>query len=604
MSSDPNTATFEPDPNDRPTTGWDGRPLLDETVDKPVASTPGPERADRSTANPPDPPPRREPDLPPVPGYTLEAEIGCGGMGRVYRAVQHQFNRRVALKILFGGGREAGVVRQRFAREVAALGKVDHPNVVPVYAAGEWHGYPFFAMKLVTDGTLADRVAALAGNHRAAAVVVSKIARGVQALHAAGALHRDLKPLNVLMSGDEPVIADFGLALWMADDSDLSVTGSPVGTRQYMPPEQTQGRKEDYGPASDVWSIGIILFELLTGRRPYSHPDAGELYRTIREDATPPMPGVPDGLQTIVRRCLMKAPADRYPSAEAVAVDLEVWSAGGEIPPVPGPRRRWVWAVSAASAVAALVFVMSGGKSDDARKTGDPAPGLDRGDALTFIGERGLPSYVPHPKYPGAVTADPDGYCAVDTASLALIELGKGPFPVAVTFEAEVAYRVGSSLSQAGIYHGRRGTTNGNPHEAMILLSATFVEMETDAPTWKLRADYDATMIRPVKTAPLGRRPIGQVVYFSTPPRKEGAPPAWVPLRVRIEKDATSATAAGKPLGRASAAIGRTSLLLATGEVAGWEFPDDPHADGGFGLFVEAGQFLFRNVRLVPDRPH
>src|SRR5262249_43326077 len=147
-------------------------------------------------------------------------------------------------------GRDHAAVRARFEREVRSLARIDHPHIVPVHDAGYWHGFPYYTMKYVPGGTLALHLDRVRADLPAAVRLVVKVARAVQRLHAEGVLHRDLKPLNILLGeGDEPLVADFGLARWLGDDSDLTVTGSPLGTRQYMAPEQTLGQKTEYGPA-------------------------------------------------------------------------------------------------------------------------------------------------------------------------------------------------------------------------------------------------------------------------------------------------------------------------------------------------------------------
>src|SRR5262249_42692281 len=149
--------------------------------------------------------------------------------------------------------------------------------------AGYWQGFPYLAMKYVPGGTLAQHLGRIRGDLPAAVRLVALVARAVDRLHADGGLHRDLKPMNILLGeGDNPLVADFGLARWIDDDSDLTVTGNPLGTRQYMAPEQTLGRKSDYAPTCDIWGLGVVLYEVLTGHRPFAHQDPVELFRQIR----------------------------------------------------------------------------------------------------------------------------------------------------------------------------------------------------------------------------------------------------------------------------------------------------------------------------------
>ena len=242
------------------TVGWappeqPGTPAHETTHTRDLGSTPGAAHSELHTRTEDT---ERLPDssfslteLPNIPGYRIEKLIGRGGMANVYRAVHLEMNRVVALKLINPGGRDELYVRERFEREVQTLASVEHPNIVPVYHSGTWHGFPFLTMKFIPAGSLNLHMARFKGNPETAARLASKIARGVQALHEAGILHRDLKPLNILLGADdEPLVADFGLAKWVDEsNSDLTVTHIPLGTRQYMSPEQTLGQKTRYATA-------------------------------------------------------------------------------------------------------------------------------------------------------------------------------------------------------------------------------------------------------------------------------------------------------------------------------------------------------------------
>lgn len=379
---EPNTVTAppdEPDPQAGTTAGWAApspsanapapRPVTDPTLTRTVASTPGPAHPQRLTYS--DDTERvlgvSEPErLPDIPGFRVEAVIGYGGMGVVYRAVHLEMDRAVALKVIYPRGHHGAAQRARFQREVQALAGIEHPNVVPIYHAGEWLGFPYFTMKLVPGGPLSRHLDRFTGRYAEIATLVAKVARAVQALHDRKLIHRDLKPLNILLGdGDEPLVADFGLAKWLDDpDADLSVTGVPVGTRQYMPPEQTLGLRAEYTEACDVWALGVTLYEMLAGARPFSAPSDPELFEQIRTADPPPLPaGTPAELAAVVQKCLQKAPRDRYSSAAAVAEDLEGWLAGrGVSAPLPvreptTSRWRWVWLALVALGAAVVVAV-------------------------------------------------------------------------------------------------------------------------------------------------------------------------------------------------------------------------------------------------------
>jgi Flp pilus assembly protein CpaB len=273
-------------------------------------------------------------DLPRVPGYTVVRELGCGGMGVVYEAVQSGLSRPVALKMLLPDRRTGGHAAVRFLAEAEAVAAVRHPHVIQVYEFGESAGRPYIAMELCPR-SLKDVLRAGPLPPRDAARLVAKVAQGVQAAHAQQIVHRDLKPGNVLLDPDgEPKVTDFGLAKRGAG-SDLTRTHAVLGTPAYMAPEQAEGRAKFVGPAADVWALGVILYECLTGVRPFATDDPVATRHHIQEAPLIPLRSVkrdtPRDLDVICRKCLEKAPADRYPTAAAVAIDLDNFLEGRPI---------------------------------------------------------------------------------------------------------------------------------------------------------------------------------------------------------------------------------------------------------------------------------
>ena len=277
--------------------------------------TPGPD-ADAETAAP------RESsgDLPPIPGYEVEALLGHGGMGVVYRARQLGLNRPVALKMILAGAYATRTERRRFAREAEMVAGLRHPNIVQVHEVAELDGLPYFTMEYIEGGSLSQKLAGTPLPPREAAALSATLAWAVEAAHRSGIVHRDLKPANVLLAADgTPKVTDFGLARRLEAGAGLSQTGFPVGTPSYMAPEQARGETRAIGPAVDVYALGAILYELLTGRPPFRAETPSEtVHQVIYEDPAPPSrlnAKVPRDLETICRKCLEKDPRRRYPTA-------------------------------------------------------------------------------------------------------------------------------------------------------------------------------------------------------------------------------------------------------------------------------------------------
>jgi serine/threonine-protein kinase len=285
-----------------------------------------------------------ETGLPRIEGYDVEAVIGRGGMGVVYRARHRTLNRTVALKMILAGAYASSSDRARFQREAEAVAALRHPNVVQVYDSGEAGGRPYFTMEFVEGGTLAEKLARAPLAARPAADLVAAIAGAVHAAHASGIVHRDLKPVNILLSADgTPKVSDFGLARYVEGGPELTLSGARVGTPSYMAPEQALGRTRAIGPATDVYALGAILYELLTGRPPFKGESAAETERqVIANDPVPPSQlnvRVPRDLETICLKCLHKEPHRRYANAAELKADLDGFLAGEAISARP---ERWL----------------------------------------------------------------------------------------------------------------------------------------------------------------------------------------------------------------------------------------------------------------------
>jgi tetratricopeptide (TPR) repeat protein/WD40 repeat protein len=297
--------------------------------------------------------------------YEILGELGRGGMGVVYRARQQGLNRLVALKMILAGEHAGSQHLARFRAEAEAVARLQHPNVVQVHEVGEQDGRPFFSMEFVEGGSLAGKLAGTPQPARPAAELVEVLARAIQAAHQRGIVHRDLKPANILLAADgTPKISDFGLAKKLDEAAGQTASGAILGTPSYMAPEQASGGKRPVGPAADVYALGAILYELLTGRPPFKAETTFDTLRQVlTEEPVPPrrLNGkVPRDLETICLKCLLKEPRKRYPSAAELADDLGHFLAGEPITarPVRVWEKGWKWARRRPAAALLLVAVL------------------------------------------------------------------------------------------------------------------------------------------------------------------------------------------------------------------------------------------------------
>jgi WD40 repeat protein len=265
-------------------------------------------------------------------GYELLEEVARGGMGIVYRARQMQINRLVAVKVMAAGVFAAPDFVARFRTEAEAVASLDHPNIVPIYEVGDVEGQPFFSMRFIEGGSLAQRIAYRESPmpHREAAGLLAKLSHAVHYAHQRGILHRDIKPGNILLDAEgEPHLTDFGLARLVEKDSTLTRTLAMLGTPSYMSPEQARGEARELTTGVDVYGLGAVFYELLTGQPPFAGGTTIETVRQVLEkDPRRPSvvrPGLDRDLETICLKCLEKDPGRRYHSAEALAADLERW---------------------------------------------------------------------------------------------------------------------------------------------------------------------------------------------------------------------------------------------------------------------------------------
>jgi serine/threonine-protein kinase len=315
-------------------------------------------------------PPASSATLPRVTGYEILGTLGHGGMGMVYRARQVPLNRLVALKMLRADVAAGPGERARFRAEAETVARLQHPNIVQIYDLGEHEGRPFFSLELLEGGSLARRLGGQALPPRQAAQLVEVLARAMHAAHEHGVVHRDLKPSNILLAGHPdtplpqcvPKITDFGLVKRLDGSEGLTISGTVMGTPAYMAPEQAAGHNRDIGPPCDIYGLGAILYECLTGRPPFKAPTLLATIEQVRAvDPIPPTqlaPRVPRDLETICLKCLQKERRQRYATAQDLAEDLSRYLAGEPIRARPVGRwergLRWLRRRPGAALLAAI----------------------------------------------------------------------------------------------------------------------------------------------------------------------------------------------------------------------------------------------------------
>jgi serine/threonine-protein kinase len=411
------------------------------------------------------------PQLPRLGRFELLHEIGQGGMGRVFRANDPLLDRPVALKTIRSGLLASSEEIERFLNEARAIAQFRHPHIVSLFDMGQEQGHYYLALEYVSGGTLTGQLAECTrSSPRRAVELMEKIARAVHYAHEARILHRDLKPGNILIDqAGEPRVTDFGLVKFLEGNFEVTRQGQAVGTLPYMSPEQAAGNV-DIGPASDIWSLGVILFEMLMGRRPFQGATPTELHRHITE-SEPDRPrklrrDLDADLETILLKCLEKNPADRYASAQALADDLRNWLDGKPIQARPLSRagrvlrsvRRhplaWLSACTLVLGLAAAMILWA--THDPLREVHEMQEMLRAGKPVTLIGQTGPPrhSRILLGDSRSRTSVTPDQLFTVSTWETCLVELLPDPGIDRYRFEVEVLHSQASRNSPGGVVWG------------------------------------------------------------------------------------------------------------------------------------------------------
>jgi tRNA A-37 threonylcarbamoyl transferase component Bud32 len=579
------------------------------------------------------------PPLPAVFGpYLLLERLGQGGMGVVYKARQQALELLVAVKMIRAGTYASPEERRRFQREGKAIARIRHAHVVQIHDFGEQEGQLYFSMELLEGGTLTDRLCNGPLPERKAAELVRTLAQAVAAAHAQEVVHRDLKPGNVLFKADGTAkITDFGLAKVLDAATSETVSDAILGTPAYMSPEQASGEGRKIGPATDVYALGVILYEALTGSPPLkaeSRMRTLDLVRT-REPEPPSRrrPGLSRDLEAICLKCLEKEPEQRYPSSAALAEDLDNWLRGEPTKVRPPGWRLRLWhqmrrrprLVFAAALFLIAVVALGAGLwyRDPERPIRAIEHELGRRRAQILIGETGGPRWsrwcVGEATSQTSVLSD--GSFSLSSWQWALLELVPDPQRSHYRFRAFVRQQNGAFQSKIGIYvvHHPHSHPAGTVHQFTAL---TFYDIESDVDKWTQNKAKLPGFNQP--------RPLGNPARLDPHLYAERAPEPWTPsmrvgrrawfqparmankewreLAVEVTPAGVWGFWGGQPMGilTAEEMVDHTTEHLRTEQKL---HPSEPFGRGvfpvyaprgGLGLYVQQGAASFRRVVIEP----
>lgn len=609
--------------------------------------------------------------------YKVLEELGRGGMGVVYLADDPALRRQVAVKVIRAAEFASHQELTRFRSEAQAVARLKHPNIVEIHDIDDHSGLPFLVLEYIAGGNLAKLIAGKPQPPLRAAELVETLARAMHHVHQEKIVHRDLKPSNVLLSqksnvqsptSDEtpvvaelltldleswtPKVADFGLATELDADATRTGTGAIMGTPPYMAPEQANGRVHAISPRTDIYALGTILYELVTGCPPFRGDSKEAILQQVRlQEPVPPrrlQPSVPRDLEKICLKCLYKDPKDRYESAAALAEDLARWQRAEPIHAKPelwakrllrSVQRHRVALLAASVLLLFSVWIAVPGKPEG-KKSADP-PALDPalafiqdelalGRPIELLGPVGRPPYFRFKYGVADLSASETDPLSITSVSPVLLELVSDPKIDRFRLRAEV-YCPGDQFATAGLYfaHRPRDTDQGREqwfcsmyyHDATARGWAVVAAHRYGEPSLENRPSYNDSHtgvgiafvgdLKEMRNPVLGATgvgllfsPRGQGLWLSTSALSGGVGGAipWRKLSVSVSPAGISALWDGKDLGAASRAdlAKRDKMMLGQIPLADGPPPHEYSPAGSVGLFVRHGTASFRNVWIEP----
>lgn len=557
-------------------------------------------------------------------------EIGRGGMGIVFRAVQKSVNREVAVKVIRAGVFAEENALSRFRTEAGAIARLQHPNVAQLFEYSEHGGLPYVVMELVDGGSLETMLHDGPLPCRRAAELAREIALAVEYAHQRKVLHRDLKPSNILISRDGvPKIADFGLAKIMDEQEGHTQTDMILGTPSYMAPEQAFGRKEDIGCRTDVYALGALLYESLTGVPPYKGSDRLETLRQVRgKELTSPSRlrrEIPRELEAICVKCLAKSPAKRYQSAQALADDLGLWLDHLRPREIPGflgrsltrLRRNWI-----GLALGLICMLVMGAiyLRDPDRPVREMQSQLAKGEPVTLIDAKGYPAWQRwlDGEDSSKLSLGGDETFGIHAPNVTLLELLPSVECDHYRFQVRIRHDKSSIPGDVGLYFARQTFMEGDiPIHFFMQLSFNDIRGKRDVPII------------------IGKRPLPEMIniahVFPRLHTKEGVPPdidcamagkggpkfeppgegqtGWRDLAVTVSPQGVIAEWEGQAFYFSADDIRRSIRSQMTYLVEHdrrnaimKKLNPDFFPRGGLGLFVYRGSASFCSASVIPQR--